>query len=180
MSRIGGKIISLPKGIDIRVAGNEIAVKGLKGELKWNFSQDLKISVEGGNLTVKRESDTKQMRALHGTARSIIANMVAGVSGGYEKVLEITGVGYKAQVQGKKLVLTLGYSHPVEYVLPEGITAQVDPKQTKITLKGSDKQLIGQVAANIRAFRPPDIYKGKGIRHAGERIKLKAGKTGKK
>ncbi len=180
MSRVGAKPINLPKGVDVKINVNEIAVKGPKGELKWSFPAEINIVSEGGVLQVKRESDTKQHKAMHGTARSIIANMITGVNDGYERVLDILGIGYKAQVQGKKLLMTLGYSHPVEYTLPEGMTAQVDPKQTKITLKGSDKQLIGQVAANIRAFRPPDIYKGKGIRYAGEYIKLKAGKVGKK
>ncbi|MBI5195430.1 MAG: 50S ribosomal protein L6 [Nitrospirae bacterium] len=180
MSRVGAKPINLPKGVDVKLNVNEIAVKGPKGELKWSFPAEINVMLEGEVLQIKRESDTKQHKALHGTARSIIANMITGVHDGYERVLDITGIGYKAQVQGKKLLMTLGYSHPVEYTLPEGMTAQVDPKQTKITLKGSDKQLIGQVAANIRAFRPPDIYKGKGIRYTGEYIKLKAGKVGKK
>jgi large subunit ribosomal protein L6 len=180
MSRVGAKPINLPKGVDVKITFNEIAVKGPKGELKWSFPAEINVVSEGGVLQVKRESDTKQHKALHGTARSIIANMITGVQDGYERVLDIMGIGYKAQVQGQKLLMTLGYSHPVEYILPEGMTAQVDSKQTKITLKGSDKQLIGQVAANIRAFRPPDIYKGKGIRYSGEYIKLKAGKVGKK
>lgn len=180
MSRIGEKPINLPKDVDVRINGNEIALKGPKGELRWHFSPDLKVAVEDRNLVIDRESNTKQLKTLHGTTRSIIANMVVGVSEGYEKVLEITGIGYRVQVQGKKLVLTLGYSHPIEYPLPKGISAHVDPKQTRITLKGADKQLIGQVAANIRAIRTPDVYKGKGVRYAGEYIKLKVGKAGKK
>ncbi|MBI4688438.1 MAG: 50S ribosomal protein L6 [Nitrospirae bacterium] len=180
MSRIGKKPIGIPKGVDVKVSGSEVAVKGPKGEIKKLFSPYVGISAEGDAVTVTRTADTKQVRALHGTTRSILASMIKGVSEGYERTLEITGIGYRAQAQAKKVMLTLGYSHPVEYALPEGITAQVDPKQTLITLKGIDKQVIGQVAANLRALRSPDAYKGKGIRYSGERIKLKAGKTGKK
>jgi len=180
MSRIGEKQINLPEGVGVKINGNEITVKGPNGELRWQFSSGLTVDVQDGAIVVKRTSDAKRLRALHGTTRSIIANMVKGVSDGYERVLEITGVGYKAQVQGRKLLLSLGYSHPLEYPLLEGITAEVDSKQTRITLKGIDKQLIGQVAADLRALKPPDVYKGKGIRYAGEKIKLKAGKVGKK
>lgn len=179
MSRIGKLPISLPEKVDVKVKGKNITVKGPKGELTWDFSPEMEVSVKEGSLTVERPSDTKQVRALHGMTRNIILNMVAGVSSGYQKVLVITGVGYKAQVQGKKIVLSLGYSHPVEFVLPEGITAEADSKQTQITLKGIDKQLLGQVAANIRTLRLPDSYKGKGVRYSGEMIKLKAGKAGK-
>jgi large subunit ribosomal protein L6 len=180
MSRIGKKPINLPKGVDIKLDGNMIVVKGSKGELKWAFPDEMKVSVNDGNLVVERPSNTKQLKALHGMTRNIISNMITGVSEGYQKVLEISGVGFRAQVQGRKLLLTLGYSYPVEFLLPEGITAEVDSKQTQITLRGIDKQLIGQIAANIKALRPPDAYKGKGIRYAGETIKLKAGKAGKK
>ncbi len=180
MSRIGKKPINLPKGVDVKVQGSSVTVKGPKGQLQQDFSPDIKISVKDGNVIVDRSSDEKQFMALHGVTRSVISNMVTGVNEGYEKVLEIQGVGYKAQAKGKKLVLTLGYSHPVEFLLREGVTAETDSKQTRITLKGIDKQLIGQVAADIRFFRPPDLYKGKGIRYAGEMVKLKAGKAGKK
>ncbi len=180
MSRIGQKPINIPKGVDVKINGYAITVKGSKGELKWNFPADLKVTVQDGSLIVERPSDTIKLKALHGLTRNIISNMVEGVSNGYQKVLEISGVGYKAQVQGRKMVLAIGYSYPVEFQLPEGITAEVDSKQIQITLKGIDKQLIGQVAADIRALRPPDAYKRKGIRHAGEKIKLKAGKAGKK
>ena len=180
MSRVGEKPINLPKGVDVKVQGNLIAVKGSKGELKWDFPSGMKVSVQDGNIVVERPSDVKELKSLHGVTRSIISNMVKGVSEGYQKVLEISGVGYKARVTGKKMVLTLGYSHPVEFLLPEGITAEVDSRQTQITLKGIDKQLIGQVAADIRALRPPNAYKGKGIRYAGEMVRLKAGKAGKK
>lgn len=180
MSRIGKKPINLPKGVDAKIESNVITVKGSKGELKWDFPSNIEVSVQNGNLIVKRPSDTKQLKALHGLTRNVISNMVIGVSNGYQKVLEISGVGYKAQVQGKKIVLALGYSRPVEFILPEGISAEVDSRQTQITLKGIDRQLIGQVAANIRALRPPDVYKRKGVRYAEETIKLKAGKAGKK
>ncbi len=180
MSRVGENPINLPKGVDVKIQGSFIAVKGPKGELKWDFPSELKVSLQDKSLIVERPSETRQLRSLHGTTRNIIANMVTGISDGYQKVLEITGVGYRAQVQGKKIIFTLGYSHPVEFILPDGISAQIDAKQNRLTLEGIDKQLIGQVAANIRALRPPDVYKGKGIRYAGERIKLKAGKAGKK
>ena len=180
MSRIGKKPINLPKGVDVKIAGNVVTVKGSKGELKWNLTSDVKVSVQNENLVVDRLSDTKQLRSLHGLTRNIILNMIKGVSDGYQKVLEISGVGYKAQVKGKKIVFALGYSHPIEFLLPEGVIAETDSRQTQLTLKGIDKQLIGQVAANIRALRPPDAYKKKGIQYAGEHIKLKAGKAGKK
>ncbi|TNF54165.1 50S ribosomal protein L6 [bacterium] len=179
MSRIGKLPISLPEKVDVKVKGNNITVKGPKGELTWDFVPEMEVSLKEGSLIVERPSDTKQVKALHGMTRNVILNMVTGVSSGYQKVLVITGVGYKAQVQGKKIILSLGYSHPVEFVLPEGITAEADPKQTQITLKGIDKQLLGQVAANIRTLRLPDSYKGKGVRYSGEMIKLKAGKAGK-
>ncbi len=180
MSRIGKLPIHIPDKVDVKINGNIINVKGPKGELKWDFVPDMKVSVKDGNIIVERPYDTKRFKALHGLTRNTILNMVTGVSGGYRKVLEITGVGYKAQVQGKKVMFSLGYSHPVEFILPEGISAESDQKQVQLTLKGTDKQLIGQVAANIRALRLPDIYKGKGVRYAGELIKLKAGKAGKK
>jgi large subunit ribosomal protein L6 len=169
----------LPDGVDVKIQGNLIAVKGPKGELKWSFPAEMKVSMQDKSIIVERPHDTKQLKSLHGTTRSIIANMVTGISAGYQRGLEISGVGYRAQVQGQKIVFTLGYSHPVEFILPEGMKAEVDKKQVQLTLHGIDKQMIGQVAANIRALRPPNIYKGKGIRYAGERIKLKVGKAGK-
>ena len=139
-----------------------------------------KASLAENKILVERENDLKKNRALHGLSRNLIANMVTGVTTGYQRVLEIVGVGYRAQVQGSKIVLALGYSHPIEFNLPDGITAAVDQKQTQITLTGIDKQKIGQIAANLKTLRKTDIYKGKGIRHAGQRLKLKVGKTGKK
>ncbi|GBD95257.1 MAG TPA: 50S ribosomal protein L6 [Nitrospirae bacterium] len=179
MSRVGKNPINLPDGVDVKLQGDLITVKGPKGELKWNSPAGMKVSMQDKSIVVERPSDSKQFRSLHGTTRSIIANMVAGTSAGYRRVLEISGVGYRAQVQGRKISFTLGYSHPVEYQLPEGISAEVDKKQTLLTLQGIDKQLIGQVAANIRSLRSPNIYKGKGIRYSGEIIKLKVGKAGK-
>lgn len=180
MSRIGKKPIDIPGGVDVKFDGNTIRVKGPKGELYWSFPEAVSFSVGEGKVLVKRAGDSKAERSLHGLSRSLVANMVVGVSHGYQRVLEITGVGYRAQVQGNKVVFTLGYSHPVEFQLPPGITAAVDQKQTTLTLTGIDKQQLGQVAANIRALRPPDAYKGKGVRYAGQRLKLKVGKAGKK
>lgn len=180
MSRIGRKPIILPENINVTVNGNEVVVKGPLGQLSYNLPEGIGVSVDGKTVTVTRQSDLKKVKALHGLARSLISNMVIGVSQGFKKVLEIHGVGYRAQVSGNKLILNVGYSHPVEFVLPEGVKATVDEKQTTITLYGIDKQLVGQVAANLRAVRPPDPYKGKGIRYADEVLKLKPGKTGKK
>ncbi len=180
MSRIGKKPIDISSGLDVKIDGNTIRVKGPKGELTWDCPQGISVSQGEGKIFVQRSGDSKLDRSLHGLSRSLVANMVTGVSRGYQRVLEITGIGYRAQVQGGKILLSLGYSHPVEFQLPHGITAAVDQKQTTITLSGIDKQLLGQVAANLRALRTPDIYKGKGVRYAGERLKLKVGKAGKK
>lgn len=180
MSRIGKKPVEIPSGVEVKIEANNISLKGPKGSLNWSYPKEVKVSVEGDKVIVAREGDSKNEKSLHGLTRSLIANMITGVSQGYQRVLEIHGIGYRAQVQANKVILTLGYSHPVEYQLPEGISATVDQKQTTITLTGTDKYLIGQVAANLRALRPPDPYKGKGIRYAGERLKLKVGKTGKK
>jgi large subunit ribosomal protein L6 len=179
MSRIGKKPVEIPKGVDVKVQGRLLKIKGSKGELSWEHPERIKVKVEEGKAVVERPDDSKQSKAFHGLTRSLIQNMVTGVSDGYKKDMEIVGVGYKAQVQGNKIVFALGYSHPVEYVLPEGIKAEVDKKQVQLSLQGVDKQQIGQVAADIRRLRPPDSYKGKGIRYAGERIKLKAGKAAK-
>jgi large subunit ribosomal protein L6 len=180
MSRIGKKPIDIPGGVDIKLEGQTIKVKGPKGELSWDFPRAITVSLGEGKVLIERASDSKMDRSLHGLSRSLVANMVKGVSQGYQRILEISGVGYRAQVQGSKISLTLGYSHPVDFQLPPGISAAADQKQTTVTLSGIDKQQLGQVAANIRALRSPDIYKGKGIRYAGERIKLKVGKAGKK
>ena len=179
MSRVGKNPIDIPSGVDVKLQGNDLAVKGPKGELKWTHPREIKVSVEDKSIKVERHNDSKLSRALHGTVRSIIANMVTGTHAGYERALEISGVGYRAQVQGQKITFTLGHSHPIEFSLPQGITAEVDKKQVNLKLTGIDKQLIGQVAANIRSLRPPNVYKGKGVRYAGEIIKLKVGKSGK-
>ena len=180
MSRIGKKPIVIPGGVSVKLDGRNVGVKGPKGDLAWEVPVRISVNVADGSLIVGRGDDNRQTRALHGLARSLLQNMVTGVSEGFKKALEITGVGYRAQVQGGKIIFTLGYSHPVEYALPAGISAEVDKKQTSLTLAGADKQKLGQVAADIKALRPPDSYKGKGVRYAGEHIKLKAGKTGKK
>ncbi len=180
MSRIGKKPVDIPAGVDVKLLDNNITVKGPKGELKWSVPTGALVSVKDKRLIVERTGDIKKVRALHGLTRSVIANMVQGVTQGYQRVLDITGVGYRAQVQGKKVLLSLGYSHPVEFQLPDGISAAVDQKQTQITLAGIDKQRIGQAAADLRSLRVPDAYKGKGIRYSGVRLKLKVGKTGKK
>lgn len=180
MSRIGKKPIVIPQGIEVLIVDRAIKVKGPKGELNWIYPDRIKVSVGGGNISIERSVDSKIDRALHGLTRSIISNMVVGVLQGYQKVLEIVGVGYRAQLMGNKLIFTLGYSHPIEFHLPEGIKASVDPKQTQITVLGIDKQQLGQVAGSLRSLRFPDAYKGKGIRYMGEKLKLKVGKAGKK
>ncbi|GLH65592.1 50S ribosomal protein L6 [Parageobacillus sp. G301] len=178
MSRVGKKPIEIPSGVTVTVNGNTVTVKGPKGELTRTFHPDMTIKVEDNVITVTRPSDEKHHRALHGTTRSLLANMVEGVSKGYEKALELVGVGYRAAKQGKKLVLNVGFSHPVEIEPEEGLEIEV-PSQTKIVVKGADKQRVGELAANIRAVRPPEPYKGKGIRYEGEVVRLKEGKTGK-
>lgn len=180
MSRIGKKPIDIPKGVNIKIAGRSVSVKGPKGELSWEHPAKVSLKEADGKLLVERADDSRPAKALHGLSRSLISNMVTGVSEGYVRNLELVGVGYKVQVQGQKLIFALGYSHPVEYDLPAGMSAEVDKKQVSLTLRGIDKQELGQVAAELKALRPPDSYKGKGVRFAGERIKLKAGKTGKK
>jgi len=179
MSRIGKKPIQVPGGVDVKISGLDVSIKGPKGQLQWVLPEAVNVDVQEQAIVVQRRNDSKEHRALHGLARSILANMVTGVTEGYKRDLELVGVGYRAQVQGNRLQFTLGYSHPVEFLLPDGITAEVDKKQTLISLNGIDKQLIGQTAANIRELRLPDAYKGKGVRFAGQRIKLKPGKTGK-
>ncbi len=180
MSRIGKKPVEIPKGVEVKLDRNILTAKGPKGSLSLEIHPRIKVSIEDGKIILNRLTEEKQDKALHGTMRALISNMIEGVSKGYERVLEIFGVGYRAQLQGNRLIFSLGYSHPVEFQLPEGIKATVDQKQTTITLYGADKHLLGQVAANIRALRPPDPYKGKGIRYAGEQLRLKPGKAGKK
>ena len=180
MSRIGKAPIQLPAGVTINVAAeNNVTVKGPKGELKGAFCSALTIAVEGNTVTVTRPNDEKEIRALHGLTRTLINNMVIGVSEGYSKTLEINGVGYRASKNGKTLVLNVGFSHPVEMVEPEGVTVEV-PAQTKIVVKGANKQAVGEFAAKIRAVRKPEPYKGKGIKYDTEVVRRKEGKTGGK
>ncbi|TGB00901.1 50S ribosomal protein L6 [Halobacillus salinus] len=178
MSRVGLKSLEIPEGVEIVQDNNTITVKGPKGELTREFHQDITVTIEDNVLSVARPSDHKEHRALHGTTRSLIGNMVEGVTKGYEKSLEIIGVGYRAQKQGDQVVINAGYSHPVEVEKREGIEIEV-PTQTKVTVKGIDKELVGAVAANIRAIRPPEPYKGKGIRYENEHVRRKEGKTAK-
>ncbi|MFZ5907728.1 MAG: 50S ribosomal protein L6 [Nitrospirota bacterium] len=180
MSRIGKKPIAIPEKVAVKITDGNMLVKGPLGELSWDYPDTMKVTEDAGVISVERSGDSKAERALHGLTRSIIYNMVVGVSQGYRKVLEIFGVGYKAQVTGNKIVLALGYSHQIEFLLPPNVNASVDQKQVQITLTSIDKQQLGQVAASLKSLRLPDAYKGKGIRYAGERLKLKVGKAGKK
>ncbi|WP_017729583.1 50S ribosomal protein L6 [Halalkalibacterium ligniniphilum] len=178
MSRVGNKPVVIPSGVTITLNENLLTVKGPKGELKRELHPDMKITIEENQVTVERPSDVKEHRALHGTTRSLINNMVEGVSKGYEKALELIGVGYRASKSGQKLVLNVGYSHPVEIVPEAGIEIDV-PSNTKVVVKGIDKERVGAVASNIRSVRLPEPYKGKGIRYEGEYVRRKEGKTGK-
>lgn len=175
MSRIGRKPIPIPQGVQVRIERDLVEVKGPKGVLSHRIPPEIEVSVEDGEIRVRRKVENKRGKSLHGLTRSLIANMVQGVTEGFEKRLEIVGVGYRAQLEGKALRLSLGYSHPVIYSIPEGIEIQV-PQPTKIVVRGIDKQKVGQVAAEIRALKKPDAYKGKGIRYEGEVVRLKAGK----
>ena len=179
MSRIGRMPVVIPAGVTVDIAeGNKVTVKGAKGTLVRELPVEMEIKIEDGHVVVTRQKDLKKMKSLHGLTRTLIHNMVVGVSEGYEKVLEVNGVGYRAQKQGKKLVLSLGYSHPVEMEDPEGLETTVDGN--KIVVKGISKEKVGQYAAEIREKRAPEPYKGKGIKYADEVIRRKVGKTGKK
>lgn len=177
MSRIGNKPIELPSGVTVQEKGNIIEVKGPKGTLTQEARKPISVKVEGSTITLTRPDDSKTNKSLHGLLRSLIANMVEGVTKGFEKKLELHGVGYRASLKGKNLNMTLGFSHPVDIVPPAGIEFEVSKKQTDLTVRGVDKQLVGQVAANIRDWRPVEPYKGKGIRYVGERVIKKAGKS---
>lgn len=179
MSRIGRLPINIPAGVDVQIKGTLIRVKGPKGELEHQFPAGLQITLNDGEITVQRPSDDRKFRALHGMTRALINNMVVGVSQGFEKVLEVNGVGYRAEMDGENLVLYVGYSHPVVVQPPKGIAFEVDARTRQIKVKGHDKQVVGQVAADIREIRPPEPYKGKGIKYLEEKIRRKAGKTGK-
>jgi len=178
MSRIGKMPVSVPSGVDVKVEGAHVTVKGSKGQLSREFPDRVNFQIEDGVVTVVRDDDTRESRALHGLSRALLSNMVVGVSEGFTKVLEIQGVGYRATLKGKGIELLVGFSHSVEVDAPEGITFEV-PEPTRIIVSGIDKEQVGQVAANIRRVRPPEPYKGKGIRYSGEYVRRKAGKAGK-
>ena len=178
MSRIGRLPIVVPAGVDVKIDGSTVTVKGPKGTLTGTYNSKMAIEMNDGHITVTRPDDTKENRALHGLTRTLIANMVTGVHTGYKKELEIVGIGYRAALQGKDLVLNVGYSHQVTMTPPEGITIEV-PGPNKIVINGSDKQLVGQFASEVRGVRPPEPYKGKGIKYADEVIRRKEGKAGK-
>ena len=179
MSRIGNKPITVPAGVEVKLDGQHISVKGPKGTLERDIHKNMTVAVDGNIITVSRPDDEAENRSLHGLTRTLISNMIEGVLNEYKRELEINGVGYRAQLKGKTLVLTLGYSHPVEMVAPEGITFEV-PAPNQIIVKGIDKEQVGQVAAVIRTKRPPEVYRGKGIKYAEEHIRRKEGKAGKK
>ena len=178
MSRIGRKPVVVPAGVEVTVNGNVVALKGPKGQLQQEISKNLTVEVKEGEVVVTRPTDNREDRAQHGLARTLINNMIVGVTQGFEKKMELIGVGYKAEKKGNTLVMNLGYSHPVEMVDPEGITTEV-PNATEIIVNGADKALVGNYAANIRAWRKPEPYKGKGIKYVDEVIRRKEGKTGK-
>jgi large subunit ribosomal protein L6 len=179
MSRIGNKPIPLPQGVKFEVKGDTVVVQGPKGQVESHLPKGVALKQADGNIQITRENDERA--AVHGLVRALVNNAVNGVTKGWTKDLEIVGIGYRAELKGKNMVVfTLGYSHPIEFPLPSGITATVDPKQTKLTIMGIDRQKVGQVAADMRSLRPPDPYKQKGVRYAGERLKKKVGKTGAK
>lgn len=179
MSRIGKLPITLPKGVEVKIDGQKVSVKGPQGELSQEFSPEITIKMEDGTITVERPNDEPRIRALHGTTRALLNNMIVGCSQGFERVLEVQGVGYKAEMNGKDLLINVGYSHPVNFPAPDGISFEADSKTRLIKVKGRDRQQVGQIAANIRKIRPPEPYHGKGIRYQNEVVKLKAGKAGK-
>lgn len=181
MSRIGKNPVQVPAGVTVSVNGNTVSVKGPKGELTQTFHNNMKVEVAGNEVVVSRPNDLKLNRSLHGLTRTLIFNMIEGVTKGFEKQLEIIGVGYRAAVAGSKLTLSLGFSHPVEFNVPKGITVEMDKdKKNILIIKGSDKQLLGEVSAKIRGFKKPEPYKGKGIRYVGEYVPQKAGKAASK
>lgn len=178
MSRIGNKPVVIPVGVTIDLKDNTVTVKGPKGELSYTFNQNITLVQNEGEVVFTRPDDSKENKTIHGTTRAVFNNMVVGVTEGFQRELELIGVGYRAQLQGKKLVLNVGYSHPVEFTPEEGLEIEV-PSNTKVIVKGYDKQKVGELAANIRGVRPPEPYKGKGIRYVDEFVRRKEGKTGK-
>ena len=179
MSRIGKKPVTLPKGVAVEIQGNTVAVKGPKGELRRTLHTEMQVALADGQVTVSRPSDEKRHKALHGLSRTLVQNMVDGVSKGFSKTLEIQGVGYKAEAKPYGVNLIVGFSHPVKYEAPKGIKISVE-NNTVVKVEGADKEIVGQVAAELRAVRPPEPYKGKGVRYQGEQVRRKAGKTGAK
>lgn len=179
MSRIGNKIITIPSGVEVSFNGNEVTVKGPKGELVQTFNEQLSFDASETEIVVKRPNETKFMKQIHGTSRSLLANMIEGVTEGYKKELELVGIGYRAAVAGNKLTLNVGFSHPVEFDIEEDLTVET-PRATQIVVSGIDKQRVGELASNIRATRKPEPYKGKGIRYKGEHVRRKEGKTAAK
>ena len=178
MSRIGKMPIPVPKGVDISISGDVVKVKGPKGQLQVDVPPGISVAVEDGNLNISRANDEPQTRSFHGLVRALLANATTGVSEGWSKKLEIIGIGYRAESKGKSVIFNVGYSHPIDFALPDGIEIDVDAKANLVTVKGIDRQQVGQIAAEIRGLRPPEPYKGKGIRYADERIRTKAGKQG--
>jgi len=176
MSRIGNKLISLPEKVSVTMNGAHVSVEGPKGKLEWDLPEGITLEQSDGEVTVARTNDDRRVRALHGLSRSLVANMIEGVSTGFVKELEIQGVGFRAAVKGDKLDLSLGFSHPVEHPIPSELTVTVS-ENTQIKVEGIDKQLVGQFAAHVRAYYPPEPYKGKGVRYAGEHVRRKAGKS---
>jgi large subunit ribosomal protein L6 len=178
MSRIGKQPIPLPKGVDISISGDVVNVKGPKGQLQVTILPGITAALEGGVLNITRADDEPQTRSFHGLVRALLANATTGVSAGWSKQLEIVGIGYRAEGKGKSVIFNLGYSHPIDFAVPDGIEIDVDAKANLLTVKGIDRQQVGQIAAEIRGLRPPEPYKGKGIRYADERVRTKAGKQG--
>lgn len=179
MSRVGRMPVVVPSGVDIKIEGSHVKVKGPKGEMEFAFSPQIEILVKENEIQVNRPADDRELRSLHGTTRALIQNMVTGVTDGFKKELQLVGVGYRANLEGKNLVLNVGYSHPVVVEPPDGITFEVGDRNQQIFISGIDKQAVGQVAADVRKIRPPEPYKGKGIRYKDEYIRRKAGKAGK-
>jgi large subunit ribosomal protein L6 len=179
MSRIGKKPVTIPTGVQVKIDGSEVTVKGPKGELKRTFVENISVAQEGAELKVTRPDDLRETRALHGLTRALLNNMVIGVTQGFKKTMVVEGVGYRAELAGKNLMLYLGYSHPIMIVPPDGIAIGADPKAKTISVEGIDKEKVGEISAEIRALRPPEPYKGKGIRYDNEVVRRKAGKAGK-
>jgi len=178
MSRIGKQPITLPKGVDVSIANDLVTVKGPKGQLQVKLLPGVSAAVENGSINITRANDERETRSFHGLVRALLANATTGVSEGWSKQLEIVGIGYRAENQGKSVIFNLGYSHPIDFAVPDGIEIDVEAKANKITVKGIDRQQVGQIAAEIRGLRPPEPYKGKGVRYSDERVRTKAGKQG--